>query len=326
MTTAPCYNNNQNCNFTLGFIKIVNGMEDFGNFLNINMTNIGTRMTEKSIKSLSIDDVVLIEDIRDLKMESLTKVDMLISLICLNGKGEAEIDNSRHSVSKNDMMIILPGSVLSNTMVSPDFEARIICLSMEIVMRLICSGKRIWHKPLFFAQNPVIRIGEEEVSLINKYYDLLYTRMRQPERHYSSDIIESLLRAAIYEIFTYMETLDISPDSVSDKRADELFSNFINLLRRCEVRPRNITFYSNHLCVSAKYLSSVCKSVSGKNASEWIKNYVTQDIIRLFKYSTLSIKEIAAYLDFPNISSFGKYVRKYLGESPTTCRRRLLNN
>ena len=50
-----------------------------------------------------------------------------------------------------------------------------------------------------------------------------------------------------------------------------------------------------------------------------------QDIIYFLKYSEKSIKEIAAYLDFPSISYFGKYVKSHYGVSPTQYRKQLKN-
>lgn len=47
------------------------------------------------------------------------------------------------------------------------------------------------------------------------------------------------------------------------------------------------------------------------------------DIRYQLKYSQKSIKEVADYLDFPNISFFGKYVRNHVGCSPKEYRRRL---
>ena len=50
---------------------------------------------------------------------------------------------------------------------------------------------------------------------------------------------------------------------------------------------------------------------------------VLTDVRYQLKYSQKSIKEIADYLDFPNISFFGKFVRRHVGCSPKEYRRRL---
>ena len=50
---------------------------------------------------------------------------------------------------------------------------------------------------------------------------------------------------------------------------------------------------------------------------------VLTDVRYQLKYSQKSIKEIADYLEFPNISFFGKFVRRHVGCSPKEYRRRL---
>ena len=49
--------------------------------------------------------------------------------------------------------------------------------------------------------------------------------------------------------------------------------------------------------------------------------YLRRETDRLLSHSDMSIKEICAYLDFPNLSFFGKYVKAHLGYSPTEYRR-----
>ncbi len=89
------------------------------------------------------------------------------------------------------------------------------------------------------------------------------------------------------------------------------------------VKPRSVTFYANQLCVTPKYLSTVCKQISGRTAFDWINEYVQTDIRHLLKFSQMPIKEIAEALQFPNVSFFGKYCRMRLGQSPTALRRQL---
>ena len=82
-------------------------------------------------------------------------------------------------------------------------------------------------------------------------------------------------------------------------------------------KERMIGFYANQLYVTPKYLSAVCKEVSGQTASELITQYMVKDILYLlYKFLRRKIKEIANELNFPNLSFFGKYVKQHLGMSP----------
>ena len=105
------------------------------------------------------------------------------------------------------------------------------------------------------------------------------------------------------------------------KQANLLFHKFINLLSKNEGRTCSVKKYAEELCITPKYLSFICKSVSGKTALEWIHEYTVKSIERYLKHSNLSIKEIADRLGFPNLSFFGKFTKNYLGVSPTEYRR-----
>ena len=57
-----------------------------------------------------------------------------------------------------------------------------------------------------------------------------------------------------------------------------------------------------------------------QTASSLIDQYVLKDVEYLLKYSSKTIKEIVNELDFPNISFFGRYVKKHLGMPPRALR------
>jgi len=61
--------------------------------------------------------------------------------------------------------------------------------------------------------------------------------------------------------------------------------------------------------------------VSRRTPNEWIDNYVTLEIRVLLKNSSMSIKEIAQNLNFPNQSFLGKYFKEHVGMSPKEYRR-----
>ena len=93
--------------------------------------------------------------------------------------------------------------------------------------------------------------------------------------------------------------------------------SIIELLSKSKVKVRSVSFYADKLFITTKYLSVICKQVCGKTAFDIINEFIIEDITELLKYSEKSIKEIANYLEFPNLSYFGKYVKAHTGMSPT---------
>lgn len=99
-------------------------------------------------------------------------------------------------------------------------------------------------------------------------------------------------------------------------RQNEIFEKFILLVKQHCARHRSVEFYAEQLCITPQYLSRISREVSGKNASDWINEFVILEIKTLLKYTNLTINEVSLELNFPDQSSLGKYFRKHVGMSP----------
>ena len=93
------------------------------------------------------------------------------------------------------------------------------------------------------------------------------------------------------------------------------------MLGSTQAKHKPVEYYSRELCVTAKYLSAVCKKCSGKTANEWIKEQVMEDIRYYLRSTDMSVKQISHLLGFPNTSFFGKYVKEHFGMPPVQFRR-----
>ena len=80
-------------------------------------------------------------------------------------------------------------------------------------------------------------------------------------------------------------------------------------------------WYAQQMCITPKYLSETVKQVSKRTPNDWIDHYVSLEIRVLLKNSTMSIKQIAQTLNFPNQSFLGKYFKEHVGMPPTKYRR-----
>ena len=67
---------------------------------------------------------------------------------------------------------------------------------------------------------------------------------------------------------------------------------------------------------SPYYLSTIIKEETGKTALQWI-NLFTINFSKHYLVDTdMSVKEIAATLNFPDPSTFGRYFKHYMGCTP----------
>lgn len=91
---------------------------------------------------------------------------------------------------------------------------------------------------------------------------------------------------------------------------------FLALLAEDNARHHNMQYFADQLCISAKYLSFVVRTETGKTPSAWIKDMLIKQIRYYLLETNLTIKEICHKLHFENPSFFGKFTKQHLGCSP----------
>lgn len=83
---------------------------------------------------------------------------------------------------------------------------------------------------------------------------------------------------------------------------------------------REVSYYADCLCVTAKYLSEVSKKVSGSSANYWINRYTILDISRQLRNKSLTFVQISDLFHFSSPAYFSRYVQQYLGVTPSNYR------
>ena len=102
-------------------------------------------------------------------------------------------------------------------------------------------------------------------------------------------------------------------DDISSQYAS-IMNRFLSLLENGEFRThREVTWYADKLCVTAKYLSEVSKKVSGYPANFWLNRYTSVEISRLLRDKSLSFVAISDMLGFSSPAYFSRYVTHNLG-------------
>lgn len=251
------------------------------------------------------------------------KIDAVRIVMCMEGTLKVDVNSREYTLCANDILCCSPNVTIHNCVASDDLKCNVLALSAKVIRQLINPGNDIRNKVFYINRNPLLHIGEEGVRVFKQYYELLSSRTQAPENLYCKEIVSSLACAVFYELLATMDKYCVSSDDTLVRQGDLLFKRFVELLSGMQIKRRSVSYYADKLFVTPKYLSTVCKQVTGKTAFELINRIVMEDITQLLKYSDKSIKEISEYLDFPNLSFFGKYIKTHTGVSPTEYRRQL---
>lgn len=264
------------------------------------------------------DDRMIIIDnsnVTDTLNTSPIKSEWFVALLCIEGESTIYINNEMYSIHKNDILLCHPQTIFEHKTTNLDFKYCGFCLSPEYVKQISLISSNSWNAILFIENNPIIALDEKESSLFLQYYNLIRSKFETESQHHLKQLIDMLLQAFIYEFHDSMEKrIKIDPPQYNS--ADNLFISFLDILVNSYPKQRSVSYYAEKLFVTPKYLSAICKEISGETASDLITRYVKKDIENLLKQPNKTIKEIANELDFANLSFFGKYVKRIFGVSP----------
>ena len=265
-------------------------------------------------------DIVIIDDLRNFTKLQTIKVDFLLIIVVKSGRIAMRTNKVESIASSNDIIICQPNTMMNECMFSIDLSAKAVCLSSQMARKMLHIGDVV-DLSFYLKHKPIIHVDESTMNTFEKYHALLTEQLLKEETMYKKQIISSLVSSFLFCLLSIIENVTPQRTALNISRSSVLFKQFIDLLTSLEVKPRNLNYYSSKLCITSKYLSNICKENSGKTAYDWIIEYAIEDINRLLSHSDMSIKEIANYLDFPNLSFFGKFVKAHLGCSPTEFRR-----
>ena len=242
-------------------------------------------------------------------------------IIGVGTEGETSVSFNLHEfkLKKDSIFIFTPKNVLQVNS-QQYFKADVIAISPDFMRRINIDIKNMMPLFLKFVENPTLALTPEESRSMRGMIAQIERETRGPETHFSFDIVSGLIAATIYKVGDIMyHYLAEHPEEQnnSHNRAEEYFKQFTHLLGEHFREERSVGFYARQLCITPKYLTTLIKRISGQSVSEWIDNYVILEAKTLLKYSTMSIQEIAYYLNFPNQSFFGSYFKRNTGMSPS---------
>ena len=251
----------------------------------------------------------------------LFKLEDACIFFCHSGEARIEIDLLEYDITPNTQIIFLPNSIINYSYASPDLSISYITFSnaffQEATVRLDPS---FFH---FLKENPVVTLPVERTRTINGLIIALEDLHKDKENCFRLQILRNYIQSFLLDIYdkTHRIFEQNRPEGIS--RQEELFKRFIQLIHKHCLNQREVSFYTQKMFITPRYLSAITQAVAGETAKNIIDKHVILEIKVLLESTDLSIQEIANRLQFPDQSFFGRYFKKHTSISPQYYRRKL---
>ena len=74
-------------------------------------------------------------------------------------------------------------------------------------------------------------------------------------------------------------------------------------------------------CVTPKYLSAICQSITSKPGSYWIEYYTVHEILLMLNNPNLTLSDIVDRMHFPAPPMLTRYLKRAIGQTPSEYRK-----
>ena len=117
-----------------------------------------------------------------------------------------------------------------------------------------------------------MQLSEEDVHLLNLYKGIFDAKCRGDKLKLDNIILDKLLYAVIYELIQlYARNVSPHSNTLTYMKGHLYGQEFLSLLAEDKCHHRKVEYYADKLCITPRYLSTVCQKETGKTPSEWIR-------------------------------------------------------
>lgn len=280
-------------------------------------------LTEKQeYLAFNEQDFIIIDKVQDLPENSTYYTEHVLVIICTAGEMQVEYDGKCITIQEGDLFLGVPGSVLSDYMVSPKFDCKLLAIRLSELMSSRETHTPVINSMLYVKTNPVVRLTESDSQDVFAYYSLICSRIRQAEHHYKNTEMRSLINAFLLKVIGIMDNEMNVPETEATVRGDQLVEKFVWMVNEDCGHNRLVEYYADRLNITPKYLSTIVRSSLNRTPMDVIKVVTMQEIERRLRYTGDSIKQISHAMNFPNSSFFCKYFKQHSGMTPNSYRKK----
>lgn len=229
------------------------------------------------------------------------------------------IDYQHYTVRPNSLFFISPNQVHHFEEWKP-LKGGTILFTQDFFLFNLNNKEKLFELSFLdnFYANPSLPLSPAKFSEIKHTIDDLLNEQNRADR--SQAIIQSLLHILLERI---QRCIDSKAERAVPKRSLVLFKEFKNSLEKHFAENVTASFYADNLHISAHHLNLVSKSVTGKTASEVIRERRILEVKRLLTFTNQTVSEIAFDLNFIDSSYLARMFKTETGMSPLEFKARM---
>jgi len=262
--------------------------------------------------------VFFVESLKDINNIQQIREGFNVLLHCEKGSLKALIGESITVEIRYGEILLVPSFKTVRLLDSEmQGDGHLMIISDKALSVVLGNQLYIWSGAMYVKECYVVRL-EDVVDILKSLGHVIIGK----QDILSDEIAFVMLRTLLLLICRELLDKSVIPEIgiSSTAREKDIFNQFIKLISQQEQKHNEVSFYSDQLNITPKYLALVCKHVSGKSPLMWIRESVMEECCALLRNTSMSVKEISFRMGFANPSFFGQYFKQHAGVTPVEYR------
>jgi len=170
-----------------------------------------------------------------------------------------------------------------------------------------------------YAANEALHLSDKEKTTILSIFRIIEDELNNRIDDFSQDVIISQVELVLNYSNRFYKRQFITRKAVNSnllQKLEGLLDDYFNNEKSLAQGIPTVQYLSEHLNISASYLSDMLRSFTGQNAQQHIHNKLVEKAKEKLSTSTLSVSEIAYQLGFEHPQSFSRLFKTKTNLSP----------
>jgi AraC-like DNA-binding protein len=242
------------------------------------------------------------------------KIRFSMVLLCCGGRMRLRLGMKEYVLGRGDMLTAVSGMMGECLDISPDAKLAMIAFSDSFIGSEATSEIAAKFRDSLI-RTPLCKFSGNDFEDVERIYVVLRRKLSEQGFKMKRQIVYASLALIYCCAFGNLPESDMLLRKALNRK-EQIFEDFLRLVETHCCNRHDVAFYADKLCLTPKYLSTTVLEVSGKYASEWIREHLVFQAKALLNSRRYTVQQISEQLGFANQSHFGVYFKRVAGCSP----------
>ena len=242
-------------------------------------------------------------------------------LLCTEGCAIGTSHFQPVAIHRGTLMPLFTHSRFAIERASSHFSCRFVEMSDPAIADFTIN----FNSPVFWDflyRYPVFTIEKSAQRLANEWF----VRMEWITETFDGEICQQMVYGELHNLFIAIEQriAQLFPPEIRDEKSTvwSIPDRLTALLDEHIHHERSVKFYASELCLSPDYLNKVCHRLMKTSTKALINDTVIYEIKRYLSETDLTVEQIAAQMNYDNVSYLCRFFRNATGQSMMEFRRK----